>query len=179
MKYELRKINRCRSSGAVLLLAMVFLLLIAMIAASVMQTSAMELRMAGNDQYREEAFQKVQGIASAISRRRENFPISSPISYQLCASSATTDGCHADLAALDSAIVGAPPGVSLSYSVERRGPALLKALPFRIEQGSVSSSLAYDAAVFETHVQFDGSAAGLGSAQVAQGIAVMVTDSAY
>ena len=178
MKCADRTINRCRSSGAVLLLAMVFLLLIAMIAASVMQTSAMELRMAGNDQFREEAFQKVQGIASAISSRAENFPISSPISYQLCANSVATHGCSADLAALDASIVAVPTGVSLSYSVERRGPALLKALPFRIEQGAASSSLAYDAAVFETLVQLDGSSERLGSAQVALGIAIAVTDSA-
>lgn len=178
MKCVDRRINRRRSAGAVLLLAIVFLLLIATIAASVMQTSAMELRMAGNDQFREEAFQKVQGIASAISSRTENFPMSSPIAYLLCANSAATVGCNADLAALDASIIAVPADVSLSYSVERRGPALLKALPFRIEQGAVSSSLAYDAAVFETLVQLDGSAAKLGSAQVALGIAIAVTDSA-
>lgn len=179
MKCETRNINCCKSSGAVLLLAMVFLLLIAMIAASVMQTSAVELQMAGNDQFREEAFQKAQGIASAISQRKENFPITGPIDYMLCANSAATVGCSADLPPLDSAIVAVPPGVRLSYSVHRQGPALLKALPFRIDQGRVSSSLAYDAAVFETRVQVDGSAVGLGSAQVAQGIAIMVTDSAH
>lgn len=160
------------------MLSMVFLLLIAMIAASVMQTSAMELRMAGNDQFREQAFQKVQGIASVISSRAENFPTLSPISYLLCSNRVAIDGCNADLAALDVSIVAVSPGVSLSYSVERRGPALLKALPFRIEQGTVSSSLAYDAAVFETFVQLDGSAARRGSAQVALGIAIAVTDSA-
>jgi hypothetical protein len=157
---------------------MVFLLLLAMIAASVMQTSAMELRMAGNDQFREQAFQKVQGIASVISSRAENFPTLSPISYLLCANRAATDGCDADMAALEASIVAVSPGVSLSYSVERRGPAVLKALPFRIEQGAATSSLAYDMAVFETLVQLDGSAGRRGSAQVVLGIAIAVTDSA-
>ncbi|MEH6570082.1 MAG: PilX N-terminal domain-containing pilus assembly protein [Halioglobus sp.] len=179
MKCETRKINSCRSSGAVLLLAMVFLLLIAMIAASVMHTSAMELRMAGNDQFREEAFQQVQGIVAAISQRKENFPVTGPISYMLCANSAAIEGCSADLPPLDSTLVAISSGVRLSYSVHRQGPTLLKALPFRIDQGIVSSSLAYDAAVFETRVQIDGSAVGLGSAQVAQGIAIMVTDSTH
>jgi hypothetical protein len=178
MKRTGRKINWCTSSGAILLLSMVFLLLLAMIAASVMQTSAMELRMAGNDQFREQAFQKVQGIASVISSRAENFPTLSPISYLLCANRAATDGCDADMAALEASIVAVSPGVSLSYSVERRGPAVLKALPFRIEQGAATSSLAYDMAVFETLVQLDGSAGRRGSAQVVLGIAIAVTDSA-
>lgn len=133
--------------------------------------------MAGNDQFAEEAFQKAQGIASAISQRKESFLMSAPLDYIACANSALTAGCSSDLSPLDSAIVAVPAGIRLSYSVQRRGPKLLKALPFRIEQRAASSSLAYDAAVFETRVHFDGSAAGLGSAEVAQGVAVMVSGS--
>ena len=58
--------GKTRQRGAVLLLAMVFLLLMAIVAGTVMQTSVLEFFMAGNDLFRVEAFQQAQAITSEI-----------------------------------------------------------------------------------------------------------------
>lgn len=177
MSWPIEKMNRSSSRGAVLLLAMLFLLLMAMVAGTVMQTSILEFRMAGNDQFREEAFQRAQGIASAISERHSNFPVVGDVGYTLCKDNSASTGCSADLVALDPDIVSVPAGVALEYQVERQGPAILEGLPFRLPEGSASSSVAYDAAVFETSVEVDGGTVGLGTAQVVQGVAVVIVSS--
>jgi len=59
---SLHALHRRRNRGAVLLLAMVFMLMLAVIAGSVMQTGVLEFHMAGNDQFQEEAFQRAQAI---------------------------------------------------------------------------------------------------------------------
>ena len=115
-----------------MLLAMIFLLLMAMVAGTVMQNSILAFRMAGNDQFREEAFQKAQGIASAISEAQDNFPVSGGVGYIICRDAAATAGCSADLAALDANVVSVPAGVTVDYQIERQGPLLLETIPFRL-----------------------------------------------
>jgi Tfp pilus assembly protein PilX len=72
------------SRGAVLLLALVFMLLLAMIAATVMQTAILQLRMAGNDQFLEEAFHKAQAIATELSLSPDNFSLEGGVGYTNC-----------------------------------------------------------------------------------------------
>jgi len=173
--------NKPRSGGAVLILAMIFLLLMALVAGTVMQTSILEFRMAGNDQFREEAFQKAQGIAAAISADQDNFPVSGGVGYIICEDVADTTkypDCGESLAVLDPDVLSVPSGVTFTYQVQREGPAFLDSLPFRLAQGSTSSSLAYDAAIFEAHVQVDGGSVGLGSAEIVEGLAIVIVSSA-
>jgi hypothetical protein len=174
MKLHTGKMNKASSKGAVLLLAMIFLLLLAMVAGTVMQNSILSFRMAGNDQFREEAFQKAQGIVSAISEDQDNFPVSGGVGYIICKDNTVTAGCSADFAPIDPDVVTLPAGVTIDYQIERQGPLLLETIPFRLSQDSTSSSLAYDAAIFEAKVEVDGSAVGLGKAQVVQGVAIVI-----
>ncbi|MEH6593003.1 MAG: PilX N-terminal domain-containing pilus assembly protein [Halioglobus sp.] len=178
MRHPMRKMNKSKSRGAVLLLAMIFLLLMAMVAATVLQASALEFRMAGNDQFREEAFQKAEGIAAAITELADNFPVSGGVGYTICLDNASTAGCSADLVALGANVTAVPTGMTVGYTVERRGPKLLASLPFRQSQSATSSSRAYDVALFEASVEVDGGTVGLGSAQVAHGVAVVIVSSA-
>jgi hypothetical protein len=133
--------------------------------------------MAGNDQFREEMFQKVEGIAEAITESEENFPVAGDIGYTVCLDNTTTTGCSADLMALGASVLSVPTGVTVEYAVERHGPRLLSRLPFRQSQGATSSSRAYDVALFETKAKVDGSAVGLGTAEVAHGVAVVIVNS--
>lgn len=160
--------------GAVLLLAMVFLLLLAIISGSVVRTSVLELRMAGNDQFREEAFQKAQAIAAALSGRMANFRVTGGVGYTLCPAGG---GCDSETLAVAAATEAVPAGVDVSYRIRRQGPLVVRTLPFRQAQGSASSSQVFDAAIFETSVSVDGGAVRLGSAEVVRGIAVRVASS--
>jgi Tfp pilus assembly protein PilX len=164
--------SRNGNRGAALILAMIFLVLLALIAGTVMQTSIQEFQMAGNAQFREEAFQRAQAIAEEISEDLDNFPVTGDVGYKICAT-----GCNGTnfIQALTTATV--PTGVNVDYQVERQGPRFIESLPFRQSQAEVSSSPAFDAALFEVSVSIDGSAARLGSAEVVQGVAIRVASS--
>jgi len=169
--------SRKKNRGAVLILTMIFLVLMTMVAGTVMKISVQEFQMAGNAQFREEAFQRAQAIVSEISSDRGNFPIIGAIGHTICTAVDTDPACSEAnfIADLDSAT--APAGVELAYQVQRQGPLFVEGLPFRQSQSSVSSAPAFDTAIFEVSADVDGNAVRLGNAQVVQGIAIRVASS--
>ena len=60
-----------RQSGAVLIIAMVFMLLMSMIAVSIMRSGQMEVLMAGNGQARSTAFELAEAMAQSIMSKWE------------------------------------------------------------------------------------------------------------
>ncbi len=141
-----------------------------------MQTGALEFHMAGNDQFQEEAFQRAQAIASELSRDQGNFSLAGGLGYTLCSPEDNDPGCDGNsLGVPVSAVV--PEGVELTYRVIRRGPRLLQSFPIREAQSVASGSGIFDAAIFEVSVHLDGSDKRLGSARVAQGMAVRLAAS--
>lgn len=164
--------RRKAQSGAVLLISMVFLLLLAIIAGTVSQTSILEFFMAGNEQFREEAFQKAQAVVTEVSGDINNFPVVGQVGHTTCPS-----GCNSTYSpTLESTSVN--PEYDTEYQIVRRGPLFKESLPFRQGEGSGSSTTSFDAATFELDVKVDGSASRLGKANVIQGMAVVVASSA-
>jgi hypothetical protein len=172
--------HKPRNRGAVLLLAMVFMLMLAVIAATVVQTGVLEFHMAGNDQFQEEAFQRAQAIVSELSRDPDNFSLAGGLGYALCFSQGQSQDQDPDCDenSLNAPVSGVvPEGVELTYRVIRQGPRLLQRFPLREAQGVASGSGLFDAAIFEVDVHVDGSGRRLGSARVVQGIAVRLAAS--
>ena len=175
----IKSINRLRlfkqrQEGAVLLIAMIFLLLLAIIAGTVSQTSILEFFMAGNAQLREEAFQQAEAITSELVGDIDNFPVIGKIGYTMCESGkALGADCDDNLPVVKSDTTNA------EFSVVRRGPLILESLPFRQGEGDASSSPNFDAAIFEIDVgvNVDGAAPRLGSAQIVQGVAIRIVSS--
>lgn len=162
-----------KQRGAVLLISMIFLLLLALVAGTVMQTSTLEFRMAGNDQFREEAFQQAQAVATSISENINNFPVTGDVGYKICGGGS---GCDAYTLTYDSGVV--TDSTLVSATVVREGPLILESFPIRLSESETSSSPSYDAAIFEVGVEFNGSGQSLGNAEVAQGVAVKIASSA-
>jgi hypothetical protein len=159
--------------GAVLPLAMVFALMLAIIATTVMQAAIMQWYMAGNNQFFEEAFLTAQGIATELSLEPVNFPLAGDVGYTNCPLLGEAPGCDLrQLVTPLSAVV--PAGIELDYRVIRQDPLLSKDFPIRESQDTVSSSDSFDAAIFEIDVLVDGSENRLGSAHLVHGIAVRV-----
>jgi Tfp pilus assembly protein PilX len=158
----------------VLFLAMIFLLLLAIISGTVIRTSILEFQMAGNDQFREEAFQRAEAIAANLSEDIDNFPVTGEVGYTLCDSASS---CDDNNLVPDANVADVPTGVNVNYRIQRQGPLLIESLPFRQADTGASSSQVFDAAIFEASATVDGRSARLGSAQVVQGIAVRVASS--
>ncbi len=169
--------KRSGSRGAVLLLAMVFLVLMTLVASTAMKFSVQEFQMAGNAEFREDAFQQAQAIASEISTDLDNFPITGDIGYTICATGDTDTDCNGTNVIGDLESDTVPAGVTTNYQVVRQGPLFVEGLPFRQSQANASSAPAFDTAIFEVAANIDGTAARLGSATVVQGVAIRVASS--
>ena len=166
--------NKTKTSGVVLPLVMIFLAMLTVMAASTLQSGIVEFQMASNDRFREEAFQRAQGILSQVGTDINRFPVTVPAGIIACNFLIHDSSCIPQAITLPEPNAPASAnGLQVFYEVERltalqqRGPAL------REHQGLVSSSLAYDVALFETRVSVDGRAANLGTASLAQGVAVI------
>jgi PilX N-terminal len=162
-----------RARGAVLLLALVFMLMLTMIAATVMQTSILQLHMAGNDQFLEEVLQRAQAIADELSLDVDNFLLQGDVGDVNCPSGSEDPICTQNQLRIPESIFTTE-GIELEYRVTRREPLLWHSFPIRQSESTASSSSRFDAALFEIEVRIDGSKRGLGSARVIQGIAVRV-----
>ena len=163
----------CR--GAVLLLAMVFMLLLAVLAGTSMQSGIIQVKMANNELLKEEATQNTLAIVDAIGSHLENFSVQGRVGHTLCKPTASAEYCDSQkFVSLDPRVLRLPQGVTVEYEVERIAPLYLQSLPVRQAQDSVSSSLAYAAAIFEIHARVDGRESGLGFAEATRGVALLV-----
>jgi hypothetical protein len=157
--------------GYILLLVMVFLLLLAVIAGTALRVSALEFRMAGNDQFREQALQQALGVAQALAVKPEHFPLDLEPGESLCATSAS---CTRPILPAVPMADALPPGTVLQYSITRRGPLFAAVPELRLAEARASSASGWRAAHFEVQVVIDGNAPGLGSARVVQGVALLL-----
>jgi hypothetical protein len=159
------------SNGAVLLLAMMFMLMLAVAATTAMQTAVFQLHMAGNDQFQEEAYQKVRDVATELSTNLENFNIDGGIGDTSCRIGVDGEACNRSvLSAPMSAVV--PEGVVLDYRIVRQDPLVLKGFPVRESEDVASSAGSFNAALFEVDVNIQGSDKRLGNARLVRGVAV-------
>ncbi len=173
MDRDIRFTYRTKSTGAVLLVSMIFLLLLALVAGTVMQTSILEFRMAGNDQFREEAFQQAQATVASVVEDLDNFPVTGDVGYKICL--AGSSGCDSTVLTYDTSVV--TDSSLLTVEVTREGPLIMETFPVRLSESQTSSSVNYDAAIFEVHAEYSGSNQGLGNAEVVEGVAVRIASS--
>ena len=157
--------------GSVLLLAMLFLLMLSMVSATLMHNAMLQFQMAGNDQFYEEAIQQARAIITELAHDSANFSMSGGVGSISCPVGDV--GLHCNSSHLrPPASVALAEGVDVDYRIVRQGPLLVKGFPFRENQHKASSIRNVGVAVFEVDVVVDGSELRLARARVIQGIAV-------
>lgn len=171
---------RKQQQGAVLIVALLFLLLTAAVSITVMQTSVLEVRMAGNEQFNAEAFQKAQALANAVAADASNLVVTGDIGYRLCGSAAVdsdgnaiTLGCDVTNVVVNSSVSSAPSGVGVNYYAERIGP-LIGSENRRSSEDDAWGAGSFNIAYFKVVGSYDGVGSRLGTAEVEQGVAVRV-----
>lgn len=168
-----RRRRRAPSRGAVALLALVFMLLLSMVAATVLQSAMLQLHMAGNDQFKEEALYRAQAIAAELSLELDNFSLQHAVGSTTCVQGDEAPPCDRSSLSLPSSAQNLE-DYALDIRITRQDPLLWRGFPVRESEYDVSSSRSFDAAIFDVDVQLNGSEARLGSAHVVQGVAVRV-----
>lgn len=74
-----------RQQGAILVIGLVLLLVLTVLGISTMSTASLELSMAGNDQFQENAFQLAEtGIDTTISALNNGTPVPAPLNPGVC-----------------------------------------------------------------------------------------------
>ena len=159
------------SHGTVLILALVFMLMLAVISTTAMHTALLQLRMAGNDQFLEEAFHKAEAIADELSQSPDNFLLDTEVGHSNCPPDPKILDCEFRLLPVPVS-ASTSEGYEIDYRITRQDPLLWQDFPMRASQAAVPSSRSFDAAIFEVDVRVDGSRTRRGSAHVVQGVAI-------
>jgi hypothetical protein len=161
-----------KQEGAVMIISLMFLLLISMVASTAAQTNTMQLQMAGNDQLRADAQQRVMALLDAILDDADNTPIVGNVGYKICEAGSTDTSCDQALISLVSSVIDVPTGTSNDFFVTRMGP-LETGAPV-MNESMASSASAFSVARYEVSASFDGDGAKLGNSNIVQGITVKI-----
>ena len=159
-------------TGAVLLLALLFLLLLSVLVTSTTHSSTLQLRMAGNEQARLQARQRVLAVLDGLLDNPDHFPSAGEVGDRICGVAAGDGSCDARLLQLRPGLVRVPAGSRLHFHVLRRGP-LETDWPGTGGEPE-ADGVVYKAAHYEVVVDFDGSGAGLASSSMSRGVMVKV-----
>ena len=151
-----------KQGGVVLIVSLIFLLLLSVLVATMIQTNTLQLQMAGNDEAKMESMQRALAVVDFIIDKAENTPVTGDVGFRVCAEHADPDspvlidGC-------DEYVIGIADASILET-----------AIPY-MDESVVSSSTAFSVARQEVTVVFDRSAQGGGVTKVSQGYLRLIT----
>ncbi len=159
---------KSKQSGAVLVIALMFLVAITLLTVSSMRSSKIGLHMAQNEESRIVAEQAAQALADAIVANPGSTPVVGVSGFTVC--TVGEANCNRnDLPVDNSVLAGAVSESHISARVERTGLAFRP--PPRIVESSVDK---FSAASFKVTTTYDRTADGLGRQQVSEGVLVLV-----
>lgn len=158
---------RERQTGSVLMVSLVFLIVLGLIGLSSMQTSRLELRMAGNEEVRANAFQIAQSLADAIVATPAMTPVIGGAGFTLC----TPGQPNCDLPSLfmpDPALVPEVAAGHLGGTATLTAPG--NTPPPR---GLGFSADKFAASRFQLQTTYDRADEGLGRSSITQGLIIL------
>ncbi len=157
-----------KQQGAILVIALMFLVAITLFTISSMRTSRIGLQMALNDESRIAAIQAAQALSDAIVANPGSTPVVGKTGYTSC--TAGEYACNrSDLAVDDLTLTAQIASAHVSARVERVGTV------FRPPPRVVESSLdKFTSASFSVTSTYDRAEDGLGRQQITEGVLVLV-----
>lgn len=157
-----------KQGGAILVIALIFLVAITLITISSMRSSKIGLHMAQNEESRITAVQAAQALADAIVANPASTPVVGTTGYTVCTTGQT--GCNRyDLAVNNDVLYSAVASNYLSARVERTGNVFSP--PPRIVESSIDK---FTSASFKVITEYDRTDEGLGRQQITEGVLVLV-----
>lgn len=159
---------RKKQEGAILVIALMFLVAIILFTISSMRSSNIGLHMAHNEESRVAAIQAAQALADVIVANPASTPVVGKTGFTAC--TAGQQNCDRENLPVDDAtLAGEVAAYHLSARVERTGAV------FRPPPRAVESSIdKFTSASFRVTTTFDRVDEGLGRQQVTEGVLVLV-----
>ena len=161
-------IARHRQQGAILVVALMFLIAITLLTLSSMRATNIGLYMAQNEESRIAAEQAAQALADAIVANPSATPVYGMQGFTAC-TAGQTDCDRYDLPVGDPVLEAAIASDHISARVERVGPIFRP--PPRVVESSIDK---FTSAGFRVTTTYDRMDEGLGRQQVSQGVLVLV-----
>ena len=157
-----------KQGGAILVIALMFLVAITLYTISSMRSSNIGLFMAQNEESRVAAAQAAQALADAIVASPASTPVVGVSGYTAC--TAGQQGCNRnDLPVTDPVLAAAVANNHISARVERTGTTFRP--PPRVVETSIDK---FSSASFRVVTTYDRLDEGLGHEQVTEGVLVLV-----
>ena len=157
-----------RQRGAILVVALMFLIAITLLTLSSMRATNIGLYMAQNEESRIAAEQAAQALADAIVANPSATPVYGMQGFTAC-TAGQTDCDRYDLPVGDPVLEAAIASDHISARVERVGPIFRP--PPRVVESSIDK---FTSAGFRVTTTYDRIDEGLGRQQVSQGVLVLV-----
>jgi Tfp pilus assembly protein PilX len=155
-------------SGAILVIALMFLIAITLLTISSMRASRLGLLMAQNEESRVAAVQSAQALADAIVANPASTPVVGGVGFTAC-TTGQYNCDRTDLRVNNEALESAVASDYLSARVERTGTIFRP--PPRIVESSIDK---FTSASFTVVTKFDRTSEGLGRQQITEGVLVLV-----
>jgi hypothetical protein len=160
--------SRNKQQGAILVVALMFLVAITLFTVSSMRSSNIGLHMAQNEESRTAAIQAAQALADVIVANPEATPVIGKTGYTAC--TAGQQGCDRDnLPVSDPTLAGEVSTYHLSARVERTG--MIFRPPPRVVESSIDK---FTSASFRVTTTYDRVDEGLGRQEITEGVLVLV-----
>ena len=160
--------SKHKQGGAILVVALMFLVAITLYTISSMRSSNIGLFMAQNEESRVTAAQAAQALADAIVASPASTPVVGTTGYTACTTGET--GCtRNDLPVKDPILADAVANDYISARVERTGTMFRP--PPRVVETSIDK---FSSASFRVVTTYDRVDEGLGREQVTEGVLVLV-----
>jgi hypothetical protein len=157
-----------RQQGAILVVALMFLIAITLLTLSSMRATNIGLYMAQNEESRIAAEQAAQALADAIVANPGSTPVYGMQGFTAC-TAGETDCDRYDLPVGDAILEAAVASDHIRARVERVGPIFRP--PPRVVESSIDK---FTSAGFRVTTTYDRMDEGLGRQQVSQGVLVLV-----
>ena len=160
--------SRQKQQGAILVIALMFLVAITLLTLSSMRSSNIGLHMAQNEESRTTAVQAAQALADVIVANPASTPVIGKSGYTAC--TAGQQGCDRDnLPITDATLAGEVSTYHLAARVERTGGEFQP--PPRAVESSIDK---FSTASFRVITTFDRVDEGLGRQQITEGVLVLI-----
>jgi len=160
--------TRNRQRGAILVIALMFLVAITLLTISSMRSGNIGLFMAQNEESRIAAEQSAQALADAVVATPASTPVTGKTGYTAC-TTGVKDCNRNDLPITNPELASAVAANHISARVERTGTIFRP--PPRAVQTSIDK---FSSASFRVVTTFDRVDEGLGREQVTEGVLVLV-----
>ena len=166
--YRHTRTNGHRQQGAILVIALMFLIATTLLTISSMRATNIGLYMAQNEESRIAAEQAAQALADAIVANPSATPVYGMQGFTACTTGQTQCDRY-DLAIQDPVLASAIAANHISARVERVGPIFRP--PPRVVESSIDK---FTSAGFRVTTTYDRVDEGLGRQQIAEGVLVLV-----